>query len=207
MCPKCLDEMRISNNKCFVCRKKTDSIFIHEKCKEWYYFDWVIALTKYKWTFSQKLIKKWKYHSRKDVFIDYWNYLWLLLKKILEKEFWNYKKSDIILFSSPMQFWKKIFRWYNQADLITQEIGRVTWVQILPLIKKTKWTKSQTKFWASGRWKNLNWAFLFNKKIDVQWKIIFIVDDVITTWSTVNNLAKILKEKWAKLVISISIAS
>lgn len=207
LCPECLEELLISNEKCFVCKKKTWTFFIHKDCLDWRYFDGVIALTKYKWTFNQKLIKKWKYYSRKDVFSDYWKYLWELLWKIVEKEFWNYKKSDIILLSSPMQFWKKIFRWYNQADLITREIWIKTWLKSLPLVIKTKLTKSQTKFWAEWRWKNLDWAFRFNKKFDIKNKVIFIVDDVITTGSTVDKLAKILKQNWAKLVISVTIAS
>jgi predicted amidophosphoribosyltransferase len=34
-----------------------------------------------------------------------------------------------------------------------------------------------------------------------------LVDDVISTWTTVNEISKILKQNWAKKVITLTIAS
>ena len=38
-------------------------------------------------------------------------------------------------------------------------------------------------------------------------KNIIIVDDIISTWTTLNEMAKILKKNWAKKVIWLVIAS
>jgi predicted amidophosphoribosyltransferase len=56
---------------------------------------------------------------------------------------------------------------------------------------------------------NLKWVFKINKRkiSKIKDKNIIIIDDVISTWTTINEIAKILKENGAKNIIWLIIAS
>jgi len=74
---------------------------------------------------------------------------------------------------------------------------------------KNKNTKSQSKLKVEDRLKNLDWAFKINKKYrnNLYNKTIIIVDDVVSTWSTLNEISKVLKYNKAKKVIWLVISS
>ena len=38
-------------------------------------------------------------------------------------------------------------------------------------------------------------------------KVFILVDDVVSTWTTINEISKILKKSWAKNIIALVIAS
>ncbi len=90
-------------------------------------------------------------------------------------------------------------RGYNQAQLIAQHLSKR--LQI-PLLKnhliRSKNTKPQTSLTAKKRQGNLYRAFNMIKKIDVDH--VAIVDDVMTTGSTLNALAYCLKQQGIKRI-------
>ena len=72
-----------------------------------------------------------------------------------------------------------------------------------------KQTKQQSKLTREQRLVNLKDSFKINKKYlnQIKDKKIIIVDDVISTWTTINEVSKILKESWASKIIWLIIAS
>lgn len=206
LCEDCFKLLDNYEEFCYICKKHSKNYKIHQKCKNSnIYYDKVLVLTHYKNNLISKLIKNWKYFNKKDVFEDFWEYLSDLLINNIKNN-----NQDYIITSSPMYFYKKLLRWYNQADIIAKTISLKTWLKFEKnIIKKIKQTISQSTLNKSDREKNLNNVFKINKNFlkDIKWKNIIIVDDIISTWSTLNNIAKLLKQNWVNEIICLVIAS
>ena len=70
-------------------------------------------------------------------------------------------------------------------------------------------TKQQSKLDRKTRLDNLKNSFIFDEKYLnlVKDKKVIIVDDVVSTWATINEISSILKQKWAKKIIWLVVAS
>jgi ComF family protein len=130
--------------------------------------------------------------------------------KYMWKELKSFKKENFIVLSTPMSFLRKIQRWYNHSDVLAQSIATSFQFKYKKdIILKNKWTRQQSKLSRQERLTNLKEAFKINNKyIDViDNKIVILVDDVVSTWTTVNEISKILKERWSKKIIILILAS
>ena len=100
----------------------------------------------------------------------------------------------------PMHKKRLIFRKYNQALLLANEISKITLKPVInDFLIKTKHTTPQAKLKQKNRKTNVVNTFSINKKylndIDSYINIRFaIVDDVMTTGSTLNECTKALNK-------------
>lgn len=206
LCLDCLNKLDNHKAYCYLCKRGSYQYQIHETCKaEDFYLDKIIVLTHYKNKIIERLIKHSKYYGKKDILEDFAFYLSELLLKNCEE-----KLSDYIIISRPMYRFKKLFRWYNQADILANFISKNTGIVYhKDLILKIKYTKSQSRLSRQDRLKNLQNTFSINKKYlnIIEWKKVIIVDDVISTASTLNEIAKLLKNNKTRENIALVIAS
>jgi ComF family protein len=117
-------------------------------------------------------------------------------------------KADVLL-PVPLHPLKKRERGYNQSELICQGIEEVTGIPVrTDLLHRKKYTVSQTQLSSEERKENVGDAFEINEKKrgDISGKSFILVDDVITTGSTINACAKALATAGAKSVHAASIA-
>ena len=70
------------------------------------------------------------------------------------------------------------------------------------IIKRIRYTVSQTMLGSTERMVSLDGAFAINKSLYNQH--ILLVDDVLTTGSTISNCAKLLRENGAAWVSGIT---
>ncbi len=92
----------------------------------------------------------------------------------------------------PMTNKKLKARSFNQSKLLAEEIGRLLNVPVVELFEKFADGKSQKSSTYKERQKNVAGAYhLLKKKLKRDCKIL-IVDDIITTCATVNQLASLL---------------
>jgi ComF family protein len=205
LCPQCMSKMSNFNSICYVCKQKTDNFKTHKNCQKWFYLDQLIILTHYKQEPIKKLIKDAKFYYKKDILDDFAKYLW-------EKLLINIKnKDDYIFIPVPMYFLRKWKRWYNQSEILVNYLVRFLHInKNFKIIKRIKNTRQQSKLSRQKRLQNLEKAFKINKKeldkIDKN-KTIVLIDDVISTWTTLNLIAKLLKDNWFVSVIWLVIAS
>ena len=90
-------------------------------------------------------------------------------------------------------------RGFNQALEIARRVSRKTGVALLPAVcKRIKNTPSQTGLPWKEREKNIKGAFTC--KADLAGSRIAILDDVMTTGATPNELAKVLRKSGATCV-------
>ncbi|MDO5040487.1 MAG: ComF family protein [Peptoniphilus sp.] len=95
-------------------------------------------------------------------------------------------------------------RGYNQAKLIAEGICDNTMMNLLHVAEKHRRTAEQVKLKEFDRIMNIKDAFSIVEDVPEN---IIIVDDVITTGSTVNELAGVLKGGGAKKVAALIAAT
>lgn len=105
----------------------------------------------------------------------------------------------------PLHKKRLVKRGFNQSIELARPVVRKTGIALeLNLIERVLETEPQTGLDAAQRKKNLRGAFKI--KHAIKYNHVAIVDDVVTTGSTVNELAKALKKAGVKRVDVWSIA-
>lgn len=107
----------------------------------------------------------------------------------------------------PMHWWRLWQRGFNQSA----ELGRhalpidhnVTWIP--DLLTSSRWRTTQKSQKAFMRLQQQS-PFALNPRYDVRGKAVWLIDDVITTGSTVHHCAEVLKSAGARFVAVAAIA-
>lgn len=110
----------------------------------------------------------------------------------------------------PLHFFRKNTRGFNQSLLLANAFSRITAFPVCDILMRNKNTKPQTKLSGEKRRKNLKNAFSVQKKhrnIPLRKNTpIILVDDVTTTFSTLQECAKILKKAGYKNISAVVVA-
>lgn len=132
-----------------------------------------------------------------------------LLGREIALKFFNELSSSQIDFIVPVPLFhsKKAERGYNQSAFIASGIAKVLGIGInTRSVSRIKFTASQTSLTAEERKRNIENVFKARLSERIKEKNILLVDDVITTGATLNELAKELKSAQAKKIFAASIA-
>ena len=109
----------------------------------------------------------------------------------------------------PLYPVKERSRGYNQAVLLGSELGRRLKIPILPdILVRCRNTPTQTRMNADERRENVSGAFLspLNRRPWTYGRNVLLVDDVMTTGSTLSECAAALKANGAERVLAITVA-
>lgn len=107
----------------------------------------------------------------------------------------------------PLHQIKKADRGYNQSFYISKGLSKIFHLPIKQhVLKRVRFTNTQTLLNIEERRLNVENAFQVKREKTFRGKNILIVDDVITTGSTVNECAKILKQNGANKIYAASAA-
>jgi ComF family protein len=118
----------------------------------------------------------------------------------------HYLTAEPVLIPVPNHIKRWQQRGYNQAHLISKALARQLQLQCQPkLLVKHQETSSQVGQSGRQRRQSLANAFHVNCKVAAPTHVI-LVDDVCTTGSTVNQLAKLLKRSGVKTVTVVTAA-
>ncbi len=213
LCEKCQKKLKNFSSICYLCKRKSSNFEIHKECKKKsleeenidFEIDKIIIFSHYKNFVIKKMIEDFKFYFKKDIWEDF--------SKILTKKFKENnieEKENYIIIYPPMFFIKRILRWYNPSKILAKNISKNLGISLEKnILKKAKNTKSQKFLSRQDRLINLNNSLKINKKqVDkIVDKNIIIVDDIISTWATLNEIVKILKKAGAKKVVWLIVAS
>lgn len=108
----------------------------------------------------------------------------------------------------PVPLHKKRYRQrgYNQAFLLAKEISDHTGIKMdNELVVRKRYTDPQKKLGNKDREKNLKNAFELTRE-KIEQKHILIIDDIYTTGSTINEIARILKKAGVDKIFFLTIS-
>src|SRR5438034_8945710 len=91
-------------------------------------------------------------------------------------------------------------RGFNQASLLAELLSAHTSIPSKPLLERIRYTTTQTALDRSQRMENLHNAFRLRKNADVRGLRVLLIDDVLTTSSTLSECARVLKRAGAMSV-------
>jgi competence protein ComFC len=91
-------------------------------------------------------------------------------------------------------------RGFNQAALLADLLSAEMSILAKPVLERIRYTTTQTAFDRGERMENLRGAFRLRKRADVRGLRVLLIDDVLTTGSTVSECAHVLKDAGASSV-------
>jgi ComF family protein len=107
----------------------------------------------------------------------------------------------------PLHHLKKAERGFNQSYYIAK--GFCSEIRLplkTNLLKRKKFTESQTSLTLAERASNIHGAFSAREDKFIRGKNILLLDDVITTGATISECGRVLLEKGAGKIYAVSIA-
>jgi len=176
---------------CHVCRRNFEDDFVHIECQERTNLDGVIVVAHYN-KFAKILIEEMKYNLYFSVSAEIG---YLMKTKLYEFDI----KYDVAV-PIPLHKFKENYRGFNQAELLSKVITS----EVDNCLKRTKNTKSQVNLNRKERLANLKDVFQLKKEIT--YKSVLLVDDVMTSGSTLEECAKVLKKAGVEKVYGLVFA-
>lgn len=172
MCDICAEAILIGQQICGLCQKKAP------------YFNKIYSLWPYEEPFKQ-WVNQLK--SKPLTFFAY-----LFAREMYQQFSLSGINEKSVIIPVPLHKKRYLERGFNQAELIAKEVSRLSGLPInTKLIHKICATKPQSESLFKERRRNLSGAFKTKKH---QYPHVILIDDVITTGSTVNEIAKVIKE-------------
>ena len=84
-------------------------------------------------------------------------------------------------------------RGFNQALLLAELLAKSSGIVVLDALERIRYTTTQTAYDRAERIENLRDAFRLRKKSSVRGLRLLLIDDVLTTGSTLSECARVLK--------------
>ncbi|MFP4378944.1 MAG: ComF family protein [Candidatus Sumerlaeia bacterium] len=116
------------------------------------------------------------------------------------------EKADFLL-PVPMHIWRRLYRGYNHSEVLAQILAEASGLPCLPgALIRHRHTTRQALLPHEKRLSNIRGAFTVPDSNLVRDKHIALVDDIMTSGSTVNECARSLREKGAREITVYTLA-
>lgn len=146
---------------------------------------------------SQNILFSLKYKNKPELGVYFGKKIGENLKMMIE-----FDNTDAII-PVPLHHKKEFIRGYNQSEVLASGICEaLNKTMDKDIIQRTKHSASQTKKSRFQRWDNVNEIFKISNKIN-DYKHIVLVDDVITTGSTLESIIQAIRKKNPNILISV----
>jgi ComF family protein len=106
----------------------------------------------------------------------------------------------------PLHPLRRREREFNQAEVLSRELARKNDLAFCEALVRLRYTVTQTHFDRRRRMQNLRDAFGLRRNAPVQGKDLLLVDDVLTTGSTLDECARVLLAGGARSVRALTVA-
>ncbi len=196
VCPDCFNRIEINKFPvCYKCEKRSPYGQTCAKCRQKTPLIGLIIPGTWEDKLLRQMIYEFKYRFVKEI------------KNDLGKTLINYIKiyyqtlinNNTILTFVPLNKRREIWRGFNQAELLCQEIANCFNLPFISLLERKLITSPQAEIKSQyERVKNVKQAFILKRGIDYPLsffkdKTIIIIDDVCTTGATIEECAKTIK--------------
>jgi len=202
VCSKCLSNLpRLENQICIRCAKPAPFGKTHVGCRTKKVPDGVLSALTYKDKQVKELIKTFKFSFIETLAEPLAQ---TMVETINNHALENYFKDFLII---PVPLHRKRFNWrgFNQAEALAKELSQNLNIPLnTALVKRLKHTKPQTTLTLEERKTNLQNAFTLTSPLTN--KKIILVDDVLTSGTTILELTRVLKRAGAREVWAMTVA-
>ena len=213
-CAVCSNATAGGEHLCESCRKKTRAIsapfcqscsepfsgriegpFVCSECRE-RKFRFTCAVACYKSTdVVRELVHQFKYRDR--VYLRHTLVDWL--EQTLDDPRLQTPPCDRLV-PVPLHAARQRERGYNQALLLAEGLANRRGIPVANCLRRIRYTQSQTRFDRDARMENLRGAFQMRQHSDVRNLHLLLIDDILTTGSTVDECARVLMDAGAASV-------
>jgi ComF family protein len=135
----------------------------------------------------RKLLHSLKYKNKPEIGI-------ILGKELAAQMLKSKNFLDIdFLIPVPLHPKRKKQRGYNQSEMIAKGISQITKIPLsIENLVRNKETVTQTKMTKEERWTNVSGKFSIKNPAQLKGKHVMLIDDVVTTGSTMEACGEIL---------------
>ncbi|MBX4205199.1 MAG: ComF family protein [Candidatus Doudnabacteria bacterium] len=192
LCESCQAKLtRLDKQLCVVCKKPAAYGKTHSTCVTRNTLDGIISALSYTDKRTKKLIGTFKYQFISDLAAPMSH---MIVEEITKQGITGYFAEFTII---PVPLHKRRLNWrgFNQAELLAEALGKNLNIPVdKTLVTRAKFTTPQIELKAEQRKTNIENAFETKNTTVGRY---LLVDDVVTTGSTLNEIAKLLKKHGA----------
>jgi ComF family protein len=192
LCACCRSEIELSREfHCALCKKTSLKGGLCPDCSQYTAMKAIWVAADYNQKIIQDLIHNLKYNYLEEISAD----LAILIMRFLQinnliQEFRIYP-DNFILVPVPLHPKRFLNRGFNQSELLADKLEKLSGLKTVKLLKRIKNTKTQIDLNRSERQINVRDAFEVKTDYPGNKKII-LIDDVLTTGSTLKECASVL---------------
>ncbi len=193
-----IKKFKTHDETCYICKKESFWFKTHSFCKKKYSLEKIVICFYYTKEIK-KYILSFKYYHKKETI----RYISNLMNLFFQSYFYDLNKEKTIITYPDMHWFRKYFvKWYNQSEILAKNLWKLNNIKVLNICKKVKYTKPQAKIKTRDkRLLNLKNSFKFNNLDLSNIENIIIIDDLITTWATLEEISKCVKKFFPKIKI------
>lgn len=201
-CQNCLSKIeKIMTPTCPGCGKISKNSMYCRSCRpkfKTYLYSVDIACN-----YHSEVIKKIIHDFKYDGVVDLTQYCGELIYQRIHK---NFETRKCLIVPVPLHRYKKNLRGFNQAELIARYLSKRMNLPGGDVLMRKVHTRNQAVLTRQQRLTNLVGAFDCIDPEFVKDKEILLIDDVMTTGTTLNECAKVLKAAGAKRIYAAVLA-
>lgn len=202
LCTDCLNNLHFRFRQvCPVCKRRVTELgSLCGSCQGESNLDGILIACEEHEEVLRKLIHKFKYNFYGEISQTLGS---ILLKSFLD----NFQSTeDLVLVPIPLHPRRERWRGFNQSVLLASFLGSYGNLLVLKnLLVRNRYTKPQMKLKRSARLQNLQAAFAALQEVSAE-KTYVLVDDVVTTGSTLEACAEALRQAGARRVWGLALS-
>lgn len=165
------------------------------------YCDGAVGIFQYTGMVKESLIR-FKFYSKPSY---YRTYARLIADKLVKTI--DIKQYNLVL-SVPLHKHKEFSRGYNQAHLIARALAKeLKLPERSGLLKRYRYTEAQSLLDKQKRNQNVKGAFTVISPKKLEGRSVLLVDDILTTGSTLEECGRMLKQAGVQKVTAVVVAT
>jgi ComF family protein len=144
-----------------------------------------------------QMLRQYKYH--RSEYLD--RFLADLMVRTMEPTMWHKDIEAVV--PVPSHWMRRITEGFHPVMALATQIGRLLNVPCLSVMRRVRFERHQIGLSLVERIRNVQGAFALRSGVDVANACICVVDDVMTSGATLNEVAKVLKDAGARSVYNL----
>lgn len=206
LCSQCRAQIKLTKEfYCALCHKPSEFGKICSQCQKDTALKAIWVVSDYNQKIIQDLIHNLKYDYLEEISAD----IALLSDRYLKGnkifEHFQINADNTILVPVPLHKKRRLNRGFNQSELLADKLGEAAGLNVGIILSRIKNTQTQIDLNRSNRQSNVRDAFSVKGVFDKNKKII-LIDDVVTTGSTLKECAEVLAKAGCSEIYGLVVA-